>query len=55
MPFIGGSCIGFIPLKKNSIRLEGKLLVAAVATEKNAINHRVDANSCCVQCVQKGI
>jgi hypothetical protein len=43
MPFIGGSCIGFIPLKKNSSRVEGKLLVAAVATEKNATNHRADA------------
>jgi hypothetical protein len=44
MPLIGGSCIGFIRLKKNSILVEQKLLVGGGATKKNATNQKAAAN-----------
>jgi hypothetical protein len=44
MPLIGGSCIGFLPMKKNSMLIERKLLVPSLVTKKNVSNYKGGAN-----------
>jgi hypothetical protein len=40
MPLIGGSCIGYLPVEKNSMPHEQQLLVASLVTTKNVTNHK---------------